>query len=268
MRSHFSLSRGAAVACAVSGATSLITGVCSAQPFLAADYATDSAYATWDSGDNGGFGFTAWSLSGSSFAMNGASSFNQLGMAWTMYNPTASDMATATRGLAAPLQVGQTISTVFDSPTEIGYWRGITVGLLSSGTERLALWQFGIGWNTPTPPYAGGNNLGRWQAGDGHMTPLTATDTSAGVQLDIGLTGPDSYSLTMTPLGNPSLAYTETGLLANSGDINQIKFTFYNNASGVASPTDFYISSITIVPEPSTVALLGLGGLLFLRRRR
>ena len=245
----------------------MIPQVCSAQ--FAADYATHSAYADgWQTGDNGGYGFNPWALSGSSATMNSSSSFNQLGMAWTLYNPTPADLITATRGLASPLQIGQVISTVFDNPSAIGYWRGFTVGLLSSGTERVSVWQFGIGWNTPTPPYAGGNNLGRWQAGDGHMTPLTAADTSAGVQLDIGLAGPNSYSLTMTPLGNPSLAFTETGLLANSGDINEIKFTFYNFASDPLAATDFYISSMTIVPEPSTLALLGLGGLLFLRRRK
>ncbi len=260
MKSHFALGHRAAIACAVSSAAAMIPQVCSAQ--FAADYATDPAYVSgWSSGANGGYGFSPWVLSGNSATMNSTSPFNQLGMAWTLYNPTAGDLSTATRGFA-PLQIGQTISMVFDNPVEIGYWRGFTVGFLSSGTERAAVWQFSA-WG------GGGNLEGKWQTGvDNHVTPLTATDTSLGVQLDFTLTGADTYALRMTPSGNPLLAITDGGALGSGGDIDQIKFTFYDLQTDPQTPTDFYISSLTIVPEPSTWALLGLGGLFFLRRRK
>jgi hypothetical protein len=49
MRSHFRISNGAAMACAVSGATAIATTIASAQ--IAADYAINSTYATgWAAG--------------------------------------------------------------------------------------------------------------------------------------------------------------------------------------------------------------------------
>ena len=63
MRSHFRMSGGVAKACAVSGATAMLTGICSAQ--IAADYATNPTYSGgWSAGQNAGSGFGAWSFDG------------------------------------------------------------------------------------------------------------------------------------------------------------------------------------------------------------
>src|SRR3974390_2945549 len=63
MRSHFRLNSSAATVCAVSGATAMLTGICSAQ--FAADSASNSTYAGgWSAGQNGGYGFTPWDFSG------------------------------------------------------------------------------------------------------------------------------------------------------------------------------------------------------------
>ncbi len=273
MRSHFRPSQGALVACAVSGATAMLTGVCSAQ-FSAADYAADPTYAAgWSEGQNGGYGFSAWSFDGTSGSavqqgMNASSPFNALGRAWTMYNPVGgfTDYANAGRGFA-PLQVGQTFETVVDNPTARAFWRGYTIRL-GSGTsngnvvERVAAYTFEY------------FSYGNWLVGDGtanHATSLFDTDTAAaGMRLAITLTGAESYHLVMTPMNNPANAYTLDGTLKNSGPVNWIEYTFYDTASDPGSATDFYISSMTIVPEPSTLALIGLGsaGLLFLRRRK
>src|SRR5262249_44458706 len=56
------------------------------------------------------------------------------------------------------------------------------------------------------------------------------------------LTGTSSYSFTMTPLDNPSAAYTATGTLSNTSPINWIEFQFYNTDS------DFYPTMIP--PNP------------------
>ena len=61
MRSHFI--SGAAMACAVTGATAMMTSIGSAQ--IAFDTATDSTYSGgWSAGQNGGYGFGAWSFNG------------------------------------------------------------------------------------------------------------------------------------------------------------------------------------------------------------
>src|SRR5438132_11169053 len=63
IRSHFLMS-GAAMACALSAATTMMPGVCSGQ-MTAADYATDPTYSGgWLAGQNGGYGFGAWSCNG------------------------------------------------------------------------------------------------------------------------------------------------------------------------------------------------------------
>ncbi|MGH7994686.1 MAG: hypothetical protein ACREDQ_14280, partial [Limisphaerales bacterium] len=96
MRSHFTLNRGVATACAVAGATTLLNGNCSAQSFIAADYATNSIYAGgWAAGQNGGYGFGAWSFTTdpitdgvtSQNVMDSTSPYDPFGMAWTLYNP-------------------------------------------------------------------------------------------------------------------------------------------------------------------------------------
>ena len=69
VRSHFSLRSGVVKACAVSSATAMLSGVCSAQ--IAADYATDPTYSSgWSAGQNGGYGFGPWSFNGTDPALS------------------------------------------------------------------------------------------------------------------------------------------------------------------------------------------------------
>ena len=43
----------------------MMNGNCVAQTFIAADYATNSIYASgWSAGQNGGYGFGPWSFDG------------------------------------------------------------------------------------------------------------------------------------------------------------------------------------------------------------
>ena len=275
MRSHFRLNSSAATVCAVSGATAMLTGICSAQ--FAADSASDPAYASgWSAGQNGGYGFTPWSFGGSTGTpvqqgmTYGTNPYNALGTAWTLYNPAGSpagtDLAQAGRGFAA-LQVGQTLETVIDNPTQTHFYRGLTIRL-GSGTDNSAV-------ENVSAYYFDYFTYGRWYVGDGTGntgTSLFLADTAAaGMKLDVTLTSPTTYHLTMTPLSDPSSAYSQDGTLKNSGPVDWILFQLYNTQGALPAtgPTDLYISSIEIIPEPSTLALvwLGFGGLIFLRRR-
>src|SRR5579862_7882349 len=100
MKIHSMLRCCIAVACALSGASTILNGVCSAQPLTAADYSTNSTYASgWSAGQNGGFGFTPWSFDGTSGSdvqqrMDNSSPFNQLGPAWTLFNPLGRPLGT------------------------------------------------------------------------------------------------------------------------------------------------------------------------------
>jgi hypothetical protein len=274
MRSHFRISSGAAMACAVSGATAMLTGICSAQ--IAADYATDPAYAGgWSAGQNGGYGFGAWSFNGTDPALSvqqGMSSSSPLGTAWTLFNPASDGLASAGRSFA-PLQVGQTLETVIDNPTTAQFYRGYTISL-NNGTDNNPP---GVSTGQQVAAYTFEYfTYGNWLVSDlsGNTgTTLYNTDTAvAGMKLDVTLTSATTYSLTMTPLGGSASPYTQVGTLKTGDPIDWIQFQLYNKASSGLNDTanNFEISSMVIVPEPSTLALIGLGsaGLLFLRRRK
>jgi hypothetical protein len=103
---------------------------------------------------------------------------------------------------------------------------------------------------------------GRWGIGDSGFTntPLFDYHTAeGGMRLDITLTGPDSYDLVMTPLGNPALAYMQSGTFDNPGvPIDWFEITFFNTETDTGTPptlaTDFYIRSIEITgPSPPGV---------------
>src|SRR5262249_39544236 len=106
-------------------------------------------------------------------------------------------------------------------------------------------------------------------AGGGTDSGLSGTTTGAqGMRLDLTLTSPTTYSVSLASL-NGGGTYTQSGTLA--GPISWVDFRLWNGTSGGANDTanNFEISSMTVTaPEPSSFALLGLGGLLFLRRRK
>ncbi len=279
MRSHFLMS-SAAMACALSAATAMMPGVCSGQ--IAADYATNATYSGgWSAGQNGGFGFGAWSFNHTDPTPPGQyqaiSSSSVIGTAWTlMTHSNTTGLANAGRAiLAGGLQIGQTFETVIDNPTTSHFFRGFDI-LFTSGPDNN-----GGGTNT-SALRASVFNYGSttWKINDGDNTSSAlssginqATVAAAGMQLDLTLTSASTYHLTMTPL-NGATPFTHDGNLVGTNlPIDWVDFRFYHGTNtGVEDPTDnFEISYETItVPEPSTLALIGLGsaGLLFLRRRK
>jgi hypothetical protein len=281
----------------------MLTGIANAQIgcTIASDTPSDPVYADgWQEGDNGGFGFTGWSFYGTYItpvlhALDSTSPYNHLGLAWTLYlangntpgnpsngfgcdpndspNPppgpcgTGPDLSRAGRGFAA-LTVGQTISVVVDNPTERKFYKGYTISLISgtnnvgyccpAGIQRLRVGTFEY------------FTYGTWYTEKGFgSTGLTDLQTAAaGMRLDVTLTGVDTYSLKMTPLAHPELAYSESGTMTKGTGmpINWIMFEHYNTDSDfydAAGPhlapnphaTDLYISSMTIT-APDTEAPL------------
>jgi hypothetical protein len=267
--------------------------MCYAQ--IAADNASDPVYANgWQAGDNGGTGFEPWNFDtdfkppgdGPQHRMDGVppmapSTFNAVGTAWTLYNssgPPGGDVARAGRGFE-PLQVGQTIRVVFDNPTERRFFRGYFINFNSRNGEPGggSLCYGGMpctDGTTPEPKF--GLQMfeyatdGKWGVVDMDPVPvdddpsrftfatLDDTQTAAmGGQLDLKLTGPDEYELTLTPLGNPAAAYTQSGLLLTPGEpIDWLEFTFFNTATGPGLDADFFIRSIEII-GPATAGVPG-----------
>jgi len=259
----------AAMACALSG-PALMPDVCSAQ--IAADYATNPTYAGgWSAGQNGGFGFGAWSFNGTDVVpgtLQAMSSASAIGRAWTLFNTNSSSgLANAGRSITGGLLSGQTFETVIQNPGANNFFRGFDI-LFTSGPDnnvpgdntaalRLSVFNYGTQfWNI--------NDTGST------ATPLSAPITAvAGMRLDLTLTSATTYSLTMTPL-NGAGAYSHSGTLA--GPITWVDYREWDTAS--SGPNDaannFGISYMTIVPEPGSLSLIavGAGGLLWFRRRR
>ena len=299
MRSHFipatartksvksSLISGAAIACAVTGATALMPNTATAQ----VAYDTASTYGSWTAGSTGGTGFGAWSFNGTTDpngvsdpgGQQGLSSAGAIGSAWTMFNlgnPPSEGISDVGRSIteAGGLQIGQRFETVLQNPS------------LSGGYYTYTGWDILFGNATDNNPagvntsairaqvfnyYNGAQN---WAVNDStyvahsHPTTMTGpTTAAAGVRLDLTLTSATTYELTMTPL-NGATAYTLDSTY--SGPINYINYRLYNQASGglndVANNLGISYMEIQSVPEPTSVALLGLGfgGLLFLRRKK
>jgi hypothetical protein len=285
MRSHFSLNQGIAAACAVAGAATTLNSNCSAQAFIAADYATNSAYASgWQAGQNGGYGFGAWSMSGTETTspieadIDRTSPYDPFGVAWVLYNPEGTqpgpgspgtfctnpplgtDISRAGRALPnSGLRPGDTFSTVIANPTCRAFYRGYTI-VLSTGSDNIQYGGAGAQASVGTFEYF---TYGKWYASDGSKsvnTTLFDTDTATnGVRIDITLTSLTTYHVVMTPLDNPGLAYSADATLQNKGltdqgAVNWVTYQFYNTDSDFyptladcgPDRTDFYIKSMTV----------------------
>jgi len=283
--SHVKIGSRAALALAVSGASAMLTGVCYGQAAL--DVATGSTYSGgWSAGQNGGYGFGAWSFNGTvnptgtadPGAQQTISSSSSIGKAWTLFNlgsePSGSGISDVGRSITAGggMLPGQTFTTVMQNPTTYHFFGGFDI-LFGNLTDNDP-----AGVNTAAIRAGvfnyGGNNWGI-NDGTGHSTPLSGSVTgAAGMDLSLTLFSATAYGLTLTPLGNPSAAYTYYGTY--SGPINYVNFREYDGTVN-SSPTDtannLEISSmaLSVVPEPGSFSLmsgLGAASLLLLRRRK
>jgi hypothetical protein len=272
--------RRLAAGCAIGAATAFASAMSYAAT-IAYDTATDAPYDDgWQAGDNGGFGFGPWDFTGTyntpvGQTMDIFSHPNDLGRAWTLFNADAppgpgvgTDIAQAGRSIPGNLGVGDTIHVVIDNPTERQFFRGYTVRFNTGGGNTVYA-------GTPVSRMAVGTfeyfTNGKWYAtGTGGNPTLFDVNTNHGMRMDLTLNSIDTFTLTMTPLNNPAIAYSKSGVLAGplGTPIDWVEFELYNTDSDyypthtiTGGETDFYISNmwITPVPEPTGVALVGLG---------
>src|SRR5579862_2639758 len=206
MRSHFI--SGAAIACAVTGVTAMMPGVSSAQ--IAFDTASGATYAGgWSAGQNGGYGFGAWSFNNTDAnpagQYQGLSSAGSIGTAWTLMSlSTSTGLANAGRAIteAGGLQPGQTFETVIQNPsTSAGYYtyRGWDL-LFTGGTDNDVPGDNTSALRAQVFDYY--NAALGWAITDGSGTThpgLTGPSTgAAGARIDLTLNSATTYSLTVT----------------------------------------------------------------------
>jgi hypothetical protein len=250
------------------GAVALATSATAAN--LAYDDASDSVYSGgWTNGSNGGYGFGPWSLTtfgsaaghfiGSSTNngnslddgnMNGTANDNDidtgsaLPAAWGMFADNVGfNHAVATRPfIGGPLNYGQTFSINFDN----GY-------VDESGTVILSLLDsfsntvFSVFYNGVLPDYRYNDSAGTSSSG------MLYGDE--GLTLEVTMTGVTNYTATLTRFD---------GSITNwSGAMNAAPELFRAEAVflGIDQRRHFFINSMQIVPEPSTITLGALGTL-------
>lgn len=260
MRSHFTLPPRLTAACAVAGAASLLSGNCSGQTLVAADYATNSAYNSgWAAGQNGGYGFGPWSFDGTdptpAGQYQGMSTASALGTTWSLLtHDSSSGLANAGRAIPGGLQPGQTFESVLQNPQT---WQGVysyrgfdllftsndnnDVGGDNTSALRLTVFDYF-------------NPSQNWTVTDGngtaHPTLDAHTTAAAGMKLDLTLLSTSTYSLTLTPLSDPSMSYTQAGTFTANVPITWFNFRNWNGISAGLNDysNNFSISSMTISP--------------------
>jgi hypothetical protein len=259
MKSHFRLSSGAAMACAVASTATMLNGHCAAQSILAADYATNSVYnGGWSAGQNGGNGFGAWSFNATDNTpagqYQGMSTSSALGTAWTLLTySTSTGLANVGRSIPGGLQVGQTFQTIIQNPVNnagIYTYRGFDILFTSNsdndvgGDNTSALRLSVFDYYNPTM---------RWDITDTGNEPRTSvsamTTGASGMIISLTLNSTNTYTLNMAPVSAPNTPYlTFSGTLGTNLPINYINYRLWNGVStGLTDTADnFEISSMTV----------------------
>lgn len=223
---------------------------------LADDTASNAPYADgWQSSDNGGSGFGAWTLStgGSGGHYIGTTGEGATSFGLFSGGNASGDFSTASRSLTGgALTAGQTFSIDLGNtgvdPTDPGE---VGINLTDGG---VAVWtlQF-IGGGTDWVINDGGSNFGSGQ----------------------GFAASTSLSLAFTYEGGSDYSYT-------FGSGSGSSFTATNTISGIdgfelfssqqGSGENFGANDMIVIPEPSSIIMLGLtglaaGGMTLLKRR-
>lgn len=255
------------MACAAAGAATMLSGHCAAQSYVAADYATNSIYNSgWSDGQNGGYGFGAWSFNDSDpgvtpGTLQSMTTSSAVGTAWTLMNTDSdSGISNTGRPILEPggLQVGQTFQTIIQNPVNnagITTYRGFDILLTSKTTNNVA------GDNTAAlrlTVFDYVNPSMYWDVTDAASNPrstVTAPTTGAsGMIIAVTINSTNTYTLNMAPVSNPNSPYlTYSGTLNGTNlPITYVNYRLWNTAS--TGPTDtadnFEISSMTIQAAP------------------
>lgn len=252
---------------------------------LAFDSAADSTYNDGlQANDNGGFGFTPWSVSshGDASYFVGSSTGNGTGQgpgidtggrSWGSVSASAIAFSSQNSTQIGRrfsdgyrLRPGDRLSLDLDFgpvtpatvPTEFGF-PGVAINLLgdSSGPSDIPC-QVGMG------PSSQNLQLVDYRGSAQFDFPLS----SRGHHLEWHILSPSSYKITLTDLGS---GQSQSLLRTSLTHTNYYGITFRTSFVGANPESAMYLNSLRLssVPEPGTVCSIG-GGLLFviLRRRR
>ena len=223
----------------------------------ASDNASTSNYpgSTWNTGSNGGTGFGSWTLTsipsgGFAGSYIGGTAIGNPAFGIFSGGNAAAEMLANRPFTGGGLTAGQSFSVTIGNTLTINNPGQIGLSLMSGSSARWTLKFVGGGTNWLLNDGGADFNSGQAFAAN---TPLTLTFT---------YNGGSSYSYTFgTGIGNNFTAS------ADISNLNGVQFFSTNQGGG----ENMGINNLSVVPEPSTYALLSLSAVAFgvyLARRR
>ena len=177
----------------------------------------------WTNGSNGGTGFGSWTLNNSSNAGFWAATGG-----WGFWSHEGGNLAEAIRTFSAPLATGQTFSVHMKN----GWiWEsGGSVGVALRNGSGATQWEL---------YFNGGDTF--------YNTPAGATDigwTDAGIDIRFTVTGTNTFSVEVRPVGGSARQYTGTF----AGALADFRAWSYSNGTldGQNSNRDYFINDLLI----------------------
>jgi hypothetical protein len=276
MKKHLVIVLGLLLAAPVAFATIIV----------ASDNSADAAYSDpfpqWDTGDNGGYGFGAWTLSpdpntggagfftatatqNGNFPSGGAINASD-GDSWGMY-ANGADSAVAYRPFTfGDLKLNDSFHIEMDNGFVDG-GGGAAGFILRTGNDTTSK---NNGQRFEFAFFGGGANyLIITNAGDPSIDTGIAY-TEAGLKLDFSLLSTNSFSLQIVRIENSQTNIITGSLGGTAGALIQ-SIALYNQHAGGGQNFDVFFNNMQVaeaVPEPSMALLLLLGGTIIYVRRR
>lgn len=240
---------------------------------LGSDNASNGPYTDgWQTGDNGGTGFLAWTLSASTTG-TGGSSGQFIGDSTTLSGTNAGaniNTGTSSFGMFANVAANNTGTATSDA------FRNFAGGALSIGQTfslNIAV-NFRNGAKGLNIQNSGGTNLFTFNISNDDYAVSDATTGNGSIGNAFSTNTAFRISITQTTAAGGTWTITRSGGVADSdtgtytGSPNTVHL-FINN-TGTGNENNFFANGMAIVPEPNTwtTILLGVGGLAVVLRRR
>lgn len=213
-----------------------VTATNAATQNAASDSAANSTYNSgWTNGQNGGSGFSAWQLNGSSsagfFTATQTEQANQslTGKAWGLWANSGA-VAEAIRPFGRDMQIGDTFSISLDNN-----WisnGGYGIGIALQNAEGETLWQFFFNGGDTYYNMSGVVDTGIDWTGDGMDVAFTLTDAT-------------SFEAVVSPYSGET-ATLNGSLISSPVDQTISRVRIWNYSAGTGSNYNFYVNNLDL----------------------